>query len=55
MIIGHDNESTQNNSQFWWIHYCINMKEYKDLLDINSPINEIYWHEESYESQALST
>jgi hypothetical protein len=30
------------------------MKEYKDLLDINSPINELYWHEESYESQALN-
>jgi hypothetical protein len=29
------------------------MKEYKDLLDINSPINEFYWHAEIYESQAL--
>jgi hypothetical protein len=28
------------------------MKEYEDLLDINSPINEFYWHEEIYESQA---
>jgi hypothetical protein len=30
------------------------MKEDKDLSDINSPINEFYWHEESYESQALN-
>jgi hypothetical protein len=30
------------------------MKEYKDLFDINSPINECYWHKESYESQALN-
>jgi hypothetical protein len=30
------------------------MKEYKDLSDINSPINEFYWHEESYKSQALN-
>jgi hypothetical protein len=30
------------------------MKEYKDLFEINSPINEFYWHEEIYESQALS-
>jgi hypothetical protein len=30
------------------------MKEYEDLSDINSPINEFYWHEESYESQALN-
>jgi hypothetical protein len=30
------------------------MKEYEDILDIDSPINEFYWHEESYESQALN-
>jgi hypothetical protein len=30
------------------------MKEYEDLSDINSPINEFYWDEESYESQALN-
>jgi hypothetical protein len=30
------------------------MKEYQDLSDINSPINEFYWHEEIYESQALN-
>jgi hypothetical protein len=32
----------------------IKMKEYENLSDINSPINEFYWHEESYESQALN-
>jgi hypothetical protein len=36
-----------------WDESTIKMKEYKDLLDINSPINEFYWHEEIYESQAL--
>jgi hypothetical protein len=30
------------------------MKEYEDLFDINLPINEFHWHEESYESQALN-
>jgi hypothetical protein len=30
------------------------MKEYKDLFDINSPINDFYWHEEIYESQGLN-
>jgi hypothetical protein len=30
------------------------MKEYKDLSDISSPINEFYWNEEIYESQALN-
>ena len=32
----------------------IKMKEYKGLLDIKSPINDFYWHEEMYESQALN-
>ena len=36
-----------------WDESTIKMKEYEDLLDINSPINEFYWHEEIYESQAL--
>jgi hypothetical protein len=36
-----------------WDESTIKMKEYEDLLDINSPINELYWHEEIYESQAL--
>jgi hypothetical protein len=30
------------------------MKENEDLFDINSPINDFYWHEEIYESQALN-
>ena len=37
-----------------WDESTIKMKECKDLLDINSPINEFYWHEEIYESQALN-
>jgi hypothetical protein len=37
-----------------WDESTIKMKEYKDLLDINSPVNEFYWHEASYESQALN-
>jgi hypothetical protein len=36
-----------------WDESTIKMKEYEDLFDINSPINEFYWHEEIYESQAL--
>jgi hypothetical protein len=30
------------------------MKEYKALSDINSPVNQFYWHEEIYESKALN-
>jgi hypothetical protein len=37
-----------------WDESTIKMKEDKDLSYINSPINEFYWHEESYESQALN-
>jgi hypothetical protein len=37
-----------------WDKSTIKMKEYEDLSDINSPINEFYWHEETYESQALN-
>jgi hypothetical protein len=37
-----------------WDESTIKMKEYEDLFDINLPINEFYWHEESYESQALN-
>ncbi len=37
-----------------WDKSTIKMKEYKDLLDINSPVNELYWHEELNESQALN-
>jgi hypothetical protein len=28
-----------------WDKSTIKMKEYEDLFDINSPINEFYWHE----------
>jgi hypothetical protein len=37
-----------------WDESTIKRKENKDLLDINLPVNEYYWHEESYESQALN-
>jgi hypothetical protein len=37
-----------------WDESTIKMKEYKDLLDINSPVNEFYWHGEIYKSQALN-
>ena len=37
-----------------WDESTIKMKEYKDLSDINSPINEFYWHEEIYESPPLN-
>jgi hypothetical protein len=37
-----------------WDESTIKMKEHEDLFDINSPINEFYWHEESCESQALN-
>jgi hypothetical protein len=37
-----------------WDESTIKIKEYEDLLDIDSPINEFYWHEESYESQVLN-
>jgi hypothetical protein len=33
-----------------WDGFTIKMKENEDLFDINSSINEFYWHEESYES-----
>jgi hypothetical protein len=59
MIIGHDLMSQLeiildfDGQTMMWDESTIKMKEYKDLLDINSPINEFYWHEEIYESQAL--
>jgi hypothetical protein len=37
-----------------WDKSTIKIKEYEGLSDINSPINEFYWHEEIYESQALN-
>jgi hypothetical protein len=36
-----------------WDGLTIKMKEYEDLSDINSPINEFHWHEEICERQAL--
>jgi hypothetical protein len=58
MIIGRDLESKKIVLDFdvqtmTWDESTIKMKEYEDLSDINSPINEFYWHEEIYESQAL--
>jgi hypothetical protein len=29
-----------------WDESTIKMKEYKDILEIHSPVNEFYWHEE---------
>jgi hypothetical protein len=60
MIIGHDLMSQLgiildfDREAIMWDKSTIKMKEYKDLLDINSPINEFYWHEEIDESQALN-
>jgi hypothetical protein len=59
MIISHDLMSqigiilNFDKQTMMWDESTIKMKEYEDLLDINSPINEFYWHEEIYESQAL--
>jgi hypothetical protein len=59
MIIGHDLMRQLgiildfDKQTMTWDESTIKMKEYEDLLDINSPINEFYWHEEIYESQAL--
>jgi hypothetical protein len=60
MIIGHDLMSQLriildfDGQTMMWDKSTIKMKEYKDLLDINSPVNELYWHEELNESQALN-
>jgi hypothetical protein len=60
MIIGHDLMSQLgiildfDGQTIMWDKSTIKMKEYKDLSDINSPINEFYWHEVTYESQALN-
>jgi hypothetical protein len=60
MIVGHDLMSqlriilNVDGQTMTWDKSTIKIKEYKDLFDINSPINEFYWHEESYESQALN-
>jgi hypothetical protein len=60
MIIGHDLMNQLriilgfDRQTMMWDESTIKMKEYKDLSDIDSPVNEFYWHEESYESQALN-
>jgi hypothetical protein len=60
MIIGHDLMSQlginldYDRQIMTWDKSTINMKEYKDLLNIITPVNEFYCHEASYESQALS-
>jgi hypothetical protein len=60
MIVGHDLMSQLgiildfDRQTMTWDKSTIKMKEYKDLFDINSPINEFYWYEESYESQAFN-
>jgi hypothetical protein len=59
MIIGRDLMSQLgiildfDGQTIMWDKCTIKMKEYEDLSDINSPINDFYWHEEIYESQAL--
>jgi hypothetical protein len=58
MIIGRDLESKKIILDFdkqimTWDESTIKMKEYEDLLDINSPINEFYWNEEIYEKHLL--
>jgi hypothetical protein len=60
MMIGHDLMSQLriildfDGQNMTWDESTIKMKECKDLSDINSPINEFYWHKEIYESQALN-
>jgi hypothetical protein len=52
MVVHVDSDDLVNGGMTW-DESTIKMKEY-DLSDINTPINEFYWHEESYESQALN-
>ena len=53
MIIGRDLLSELgiildfNGETMTWDESTIKMKDYEDLLDILSPVNEFYWHEES--------
>jgi hypothetical protein len=60
MIIGHDLMSQLriildfDGQTIMWNESTIKMKECKDLFNISSPINEFYWHKETYESQALN-
>ena len=50
MIIGHDLMSQLriildfDGQTMMWDESTIKMKEYEDFSDINSPINEFYWH-----------
>jgi hypothetical protein len=37
-----------------WDDSTIQMKDYEALSDLMTPIHDFYWHEESYESQALN-
>jgi hypothetical protein len=58
MIISHDLQSKKiildfDKQTMTWDGLTIKMKEYEDLSDINSPINEFHWHEEICERQAL--
>jgi hypothetical protein len=59
MIISHDLMSqigiilNFDKQIMMWDESTMKIKEYEDLLDINAPINEFYWHEEIYESQVL--
>jgi hypothetical protein len=60
MIVGRDLMSQLgiildfDGQTMMWDKSTIKMRDNEDLFDINSPINEFYWHEESYESQALN-
>jgi hypothetical protein len=60
MIVSHDLLSQLrvildfDRQTMTWDKFTIKMKEYEDLSNINSPVNEFYWHEESYESQVLN-
>jgi hypothetical protein len=60
MIVGRDLMSQLgiildfDRQTMMWDKSTIKMKEYEDLSDINSPINQFYWHVESYESQVLN-
>jgi hypothetical protein len=50
MIVGHDLMSQLriildfDGQTMMWDESTIKMKEYEDLFDIKSPINEFYWH-----------
>jgi hypothetical protein len=60
MTIGHDLMSQLrkildfDTQIMTWDESTIKMKEYEDLLDSNSSVKELYWHEESFESQELN-